>query len=248
MRFVKLIVATLCLFSQQSLAKTYLIQLSGSLVSQTNSGPDQNLAVGSNFTVTARFNDQYFTHWGNNGYSVAGLYGLPTTGKYFFRIEAPGMTWQSFDEQSDGDPIYQAFRPTEMNGFGAPAIIFNDTGVLGLAGKMTPVVISDRPVLRLGSFVQDGVNDTYDPDAPYLNFPPAELTNQFSIESPNGLYNNYYTTPGFSGLWDFATSKVTAVPEPSTWALMILGFISVGASMRRASRSASNQLPGIVRT
>jgi hypothetical protein len=55
-------------------------------------------------------------------------------------------------------------------------------------------------------------------------------TNYFSADAPgDGLFN-----PGNAG-----TLTIAAVPEPSTWAMMILGFIGMGfVAYRRKSKSA----------
>jgi PEP-CTERM motif len=41
------------------------------------------------------------------------------------------------------------------------------------------------------------------------------------------------------GSTDFASASITAVPEPSTWAMMILGFFGVGFMAYRRSRETS---------
>ena len=35
------------------------------------------------------------------------------------------------------------------------------------------------------------------------------------------------------------TSNLTAVPEPRTWAMMLVGFVGLGLAARRRSRKAS---------
>jgi hypothetical protein len=50
-----------------------------------------------------------------------------------------------------------------------------------------------------------------------------------SVNTDGTLYN-----PG-----DLGTLQVTAVPEPSTWAMMILGFVGIGAMTYRRRTSAT---------
>jgi hypothetical protein len=45
---------------------------------------------------------------------------------------------------------------------------------------------------------------------------------------PNPGYNLRYYTPEQNLVYDYGTFTVSAVPEPSTWAMMILGFVGVG--------------------
>ena len=45
-----------------------------------------------------------------------------------------------------------------------------------------------------------------------------------------------FVSQAYNGLTVIATNGVAAVPEPSTWAMMILGFAGVGAMAYRRSR------------
>ena len=61
--------------------------------------------------------------------------------------------------------------------------------------------------------------------------------------SNTGRLNIDFTTPGgsFTTLsgHDYSTNAVGAVPEPSTWAMMILGFFGIGfMAYRRRSHGA----------
>ena len=44
-------------------------------------------------------------------------------------------------------------------------------------------------------------------------------------------------TGGYSGAVRYWSTGVAAVPEPGTWALMLVGFGAAGASLRRRRRS-----------
>jgi PEP-CTERM motif len=47
-------------------------------------------------------------------------------------------------------------------------------------------------------------------------------------------------TPNFGDNTEFVTANISAVPEPSTWAMMILGFAGVGyLAYRRRNHAAA---------
>jgi hypothetical protein len=50
----------------------------------------------------------------------------------------------------------------------------------------------------------------------------------FFNQSNNGMYRVNTISPGSSEYVSVTTSAVSAVPEPSTWAMMILGFCGLG--------------------
>jgi hypothetical protein len=43
---------------------------------------------------------------------------------------------------------------------------------------------------------------------------------------------------GYSGLDDISVNAVSAVPEPSTWAMLLLGFVGIAGLRFRQGRSA----------
>lgn len=52
---------------------------------------------------------------------------------------------------------------------------------------------------------------------------------RFSLALASGAYDS-------QGRFTFSASITSAVPEPSTWAMMLLGFFGAGAALRRAKR------------
>jgi hypothetical protein len=60
-------------------------------------------------------------------------------------------------------------------------------------------------------------------------------TDAYVVAGHNVDLNNY-VSPGFKITWDFASSSVSAVPEPSSWLLMIGGAGMIGVALRRKRR------------
>ena len=79
-------------------------------------------------------------------------------------------------------------------------------------------------------------NDGFDNHNPYIN-----QTGTFTLQCPgcaaNSVISGVSISFGTSGFEVPAT--VVAIPEPSTWALMFLGFLGVGAMAYR-KRSPGN--------
>lgn len=191
-------------------ARYYEVTLKGELVNELGYSPwELNSGV-----------DQRSRHWGHRhadgalqrrsrvrprGSFVAGLYGLPTDGEEFWRVEAGGLVWNSIHEMYDGFPIYV----DDENYYADPSIRFSSGKVTGVSGEMVPTWTDTIPVLRLSDF---------------------------RVEPGEGLYGNTYGTQGFKGTWDYAHSSavLSGVPEPASWAIMIVGFGMTGAAIRAA--------------
>ena len=206
--------AASCLWSGSAQAARYYdVTLKGELVNELgyspwelNTGVDQNLAIGDIVTLTARFSaDRAFEQGGG---FVAGLYGLPTSGAEYWRLDVGGLSWTSTHEMYDGFPIYV----DDGKFYADPSIRFSGGKVTGISGEMAPTSTDTVPVFRLADF---------------------------RIEPGEGLYGNTYGTQGFKGTWDYAHSSavLSGVPEPTTWAIMIVGFGMTGAAIRAARRA-----------
>jgi hypothetical protein len=68
----------------------------------------------------------------------------------------------------------------------------------------------------------------------------ANIVNLFTyfdgLNYETNIVANPGGTDGVGGLQQLTTLNVAAVPEPSTWAMMLLGFGAVGFSLRRSQR------------
>lgn len=237
--------------SSADAAQFYNFNLTGTLMSELGQGPiedvntgvDANFSVGETITLSARISSDNVIKWGDTGYSVAFFnWGAGPAGESW-KITGEGLTWNTADDIEDGYPVYSreyrvytsdgAPNPPNFYG-GAPAIVFAGGKVVGVVGYLSSLD-STRPVLKLGSWVsgyESYSNDEVDGPVEYSWSFRQSLSNQFTLEAGNGLYNNLYNSQGFKGTWDFSGSTA-AIPEPSTWAMLITGFGLAGAAIRR---------------
>ena len=80
-----------------------------------------------------------------------------------------------------------------------------------------------------------------------LNALGASGWNQYNLTSNLAAgksligFGIFGTSPGPTYLDDFLISTGAAVPEPSTWAMMLLGFGAIGFAMRRSRRRGALQ-------
>lgn len=96
------------------------------------------------------------------------------------------------------------------------------------------------PSLLTFSFSSDG-GATFNPLAAYTTTPPTDagvfvtLSGNFALPTAGLLRLQIDSGTNFPGGNDFAIDNisVSAVPEPAGWAMMILGFGGLGASLRR---------------
>lgn len=116
-------------------------------------------------------------------------------------------------------------------------------GLLGVPGSV-------GNLQTFGSFAFDNVI-TVVAGAPQFDFNgvafvagPANYAYNFLTDSFYGVNNAVLTTDPVAGPFGayeetLGSGTVSAVPEPSTWAMMILGFVGVGVmTLRRRARAA----------
>lgn len=108
---------------------------------------------------------------------------------------------------------------------------------------------NDANFASFGSFTGGvGTSGTWTLSGYLVNFVAVKASNEFVLyelatPSSTGNWNTsdipFGNNPhGLSHLVFFGSRQVSAVPEPSTWGMMLLGFGAIGAAMRRRRRPA----------
>lgn len=118
--------------------------------------------------------------------------------------------------------------------------VFNDLGSGSLLGQHTITAVTNTPmpeftiVLPL-SFVSQ-FNSAIASGDQRIAFGAAMQTS-----TPGGLSEGFWASSNGPNAAQLNITPLGAVPEPATWALMLLGFFAVGAALRRkpAVRSVS---------
>jgi hypothetical protein len=124
--------------------------------------------------------------------------------------------------------------------------------LIGLLFPPNPILSGDAIIWQFGGLMATGgnnfVTDAFPPGAllpavqlPAVQLPPAitiglNLTEGFApIDVTGGIFT--FDAPVQVGTWEIRVTE--AVPEPSTWAMLLLGFAGVGfMAYRRKSKPA----------
>jgi hypothetical protein len=127
------------------------------------------------------------------------------------------------------------------------------TGASGLISGLTDQTISavtPNPNFSGAAYSPDGsfiYNDLYHASGMAFDIDGLLFA---TAQNPGGYWNLWGTSPGNYSLWESVgsynypieengTLSVAAVPEPSTWAMMLVGFAGLGFAGYRASRRIS---------
>jgi len=203
------LVVLLATTSVASQAATYFAQLTGTVTSQIDPGSDPNIAIGDTVVMTSRFDDSRI--FDNGTLRAASVYGLPTSGDQFWNIKLNDFTWQTSDDEFDGGPFDFDANDHPLS---LPYFALLPGGKIG------------SPVTFLTRTDTDAIPRLYSSGGSTANI----LAGDF-------LYGNTSKTPGFVVTWDLSNAKLVQVPEPSIWAMTIVGFGIVGAASRKRSRT-----------
>jgi hypothetical protein len=225
-------------------ATTYTITIPGTITSVVNPGP---ISVGDHFTLTTTFDDSYVVAWGATGYNVAFSYKkftnpggpLPVSGPLNWSLVLSSYTYMASDDEHSGQAAYVEFLPggfTPSLGLGGPAIVFNSAGVFGVDNLALQDGLGQRPLLIGNGGVIGGGLYPGAANSPG-NFNTLPLNNTFVVRRSD--WQNPNTTPdqNATGVFDFSKATIlisgAPVPEPSAWAMLIVGFGLVGFGLRR---------------
>jgi hypothetical protein len=169
--------------------------------------PGSDANIGLGDTVTMTARFNDSRIFDNGTSRYANFFGLPADGDHYWNVKLNDLTWKSRDDELDGYPV--DFDASD-NFLQLPYIeLLSGGGIGNPEGSLVPVDTNKIPIFNLGTG---------------------------HIRSGDFLYGNTYVTPGFNVTWDLAGAKLTEVPEPSIWAMTIIGFGMVGAASRKRSR------------
>lgn len=239
---------SLCLAGTAAAAATVTVQ--GRLVAEQGLPfVDPNLEVGDTVIAEISF-DPYSAIQLGGGYSLAQTTALHVSSNGFH---------MPFSDILDGSPIASQYFETNCEAELGPgclhhdktlfasgsAIIYKGSKVVGLIGTSAPNQ-AYGPDYDLGSGTGpyssmyigfDGYCLRQSAATPYVCSSRGGwgASSQFTINPPT--YLSTYQTQGFFGQWDFNAASIAGVPEPATWAMMILGFGLSGAALRRSRQS-----------
>ena len=144
---------------------------------------------------------------------------------------------------------------TELTAAGEITVNTSDdvTGVSGLISGLanqTITAVAPNPNFPGAAYSPDGsfiYNNLYHPSGMAFDIDGLLFV---TAQNPGGYWNLWGTSPGNYWLWESVgsynypieesgTLSVAAAPELSTWAMMLLGFASLGYAGYRASRETA---------
>lgn len=139
-------------------------------------------------------------------------------------------------------PDYKAHSPTQY--IGTDSQLYDPSNVYEAAQSIKGATAFIFDGAYFSGFETVGYQLLLNGSLVFTTAPSSELT-----DTPTFVASGYagavdevivFGAQGFYGLDDFTYHAVSGVPEPSTWAMMILGFAGVGfMAYRRRNQSAS---------
>lgn len=166
-------------------------------------GTDGLVNVGDTVTMTAHIAADYIFNTSTPGVQVTGAWA--NFKPLNWSLSAGGYTWNPSDDEYDGEDQFLCVGGICLAG---PQIQFSGDKIVSVSSPPMFPATGTRPEIDM--------------------YPSG-----FSIHDTN-LYSNHSSPQSFWGTWDFADSSVivTGVPEPTTWAMMLIGFFGLGAALR----------------
>lgn len=163
-------------------------------------------------------------------------------------INSPGETLTYSSALSDllnGIAVFTG--TTTVNSFGVDQTVYDRFTATFTDLSNNPLSIATNPDVSGGAFPVLTVLGSYKVGQGFT----ASSSLNGSYISASSYFSNAHapSTPGLlksSISGGFYYEPVAAVPEPGTWALMLLGFMGMGAAVRRSSRKSSSRIMQIV--
>lgn len=183
-----------------------------------------DLHVGDTVTMHAVFSDEMMISRGVDGFYVP-------LGGVFYDECGPDIPHGCTDVYPDRPQFAVRANSIAIGAISEINSGFGNTDVVHLPNGRTRYYDYSLPVLFIdenGKF--DGFWGNLEPGNGEPNF--TAWTSGFLFHNA-GLYEAYPNMHTYSGVWNIAGSRLSDVPEPSTWALSILGLWAVGFSLRR---------------
>jgi hypothetical protein len=169
-----------------------------------------------------------FTSTGALNYSsTPSLSGVDGFGISSAKIIVNGVTQQIFGTNGGFTTIKNDLPTDRINQYVQQANSYGDSQDYSVAGTKFDAGVNIDPgttsFLSTASFGQNGVY-----------FPTGDSTGHFTFINSSGVGDAF---PLVQGFYNISAISVAAVPEPATWAMMVLGLAGVGASLRRRRRA-----------
>jgi len=132
---------------------------------------------------------------------------------------------------NDVDPKDPCTLAAFSYGLGGSTFDLSNTGIEAVAGLGLPPEILSYNIG--GTFNGVGIVDDFG-----LSQLVTDFVIGFDLDTPTSAVITYHIGPNATGITGDALTVTAAgaVPEPATWALMLLGFGAIGIAMRRRSR------------
>ncbi|MEH3123111.1 MAG: FxDxF family PEP-CTERM protein [Sphingomonas phyllosphaerae] len=155
-----------------------------------------------------------------------------------FAVSAPAMAATNIDLGPDGSDVQ--FGTFSITGVGPATDLFKEftfnvpsDGIVSASGTAT-ISLATGSAIKLTSIVLNGISMAATLRADGTAYDAAINNIVTNATNPQTLRVNYDVTGrGGAASGTVSWTSNSAVPEPGTWALMILGFGVVGYAMRR---------------